>query len=71
MFANLVHFDRTWGHRNDPAGFQEGLRGLDRALPEFGQLLREDDVFFLTADHGNDPTTPPFDHSRARAPVGS
>jgi len=69
LFANLVDFDQLWGHRNDVAGFQEGLRAFDRALPSLEQLLREDDVLFLTADHGNDPTTPSTDHSRERVPL--
>jgi phosphopentomutase len=69
LFANLVDFDQLWGHRNDTAGFYEGLRALDRALPSLEQLLREDDLLFLTADHGNDPTTPSTDHARERVPV--
>jgi phosphopentomutase len=31
--------------------------------------LREDDLLFITADHGNDPTTPSTDHARERVPV--
>ena len=69
LFANLVDFDQLWGHRNDVAGFYEGLRAFDRALPSLLQLLREDDLLFLTADHGNDPTTPSTDHSRERVPL--
>jgi len=69
VFANLVDFDQLWGHRNDVAGFYEGLRAFDRALPELESALREDDVLFLTADHGNDPTTPSTDHSRERVPL--
>jgi phosphopentomutase len=69
LFANLVDFDQLWGHRNDVAGFYEGLRAFDRALPELEQALREDDVLFLTADHGNDPTTPSTDHARERVPL--
>ena len=69
LFANLVDFDQLWGHRNDVAGFYEGLRAFDRALPSLLQLLREDDLLFLTADHGNDPTTPTSDHARERVPL--
>jgi len=69
LFANLVDFDQLWGHRNDVAGFHQGLRAFDRALPSLEQLLREDDVLFLTADHGNDPTTPSTDHARERVPL--
>lgn len=69
LFANLVDFDQLWGHRNDVAGFHEGIRAFDRALPAIEAALREDDLLFLTADHGNDPTTPSTDHSREQVPV--
>jgi phosphopentomutase len=69
LFANLVDFDQLWGHRNDVAGFHQGLRDFDRALPALLSDLREDDLLFLTADHGNDPTTPSTDHSRERVPL--
>ena len=69
LFANLVDFDQLWGHRNDSAGFHEELRAFDRALPTLLSALREDDLLFLTADHGNDPTTPSTDHSRELVPL--
>jgi phosphopentomutase len=69
LFANLVDFDQLWGHRNDTAGFHEGLRAFDRFLPTLLSALREDDLLFLTADHGNDPTTPSTDHSREIVPL--
>lgn len=56
LFANLVDFDQSWGHRNDVPGFYEGLRAFHRVLPALESALREDDLLFLTADHGNDPT---------------
>lgn len=69
IFANLVDFDQLWGHRNDVAGFYEGLRAFDRALPAIETALLEEDVLFVTADHGNDPTTPSTDHARECVPV--
>ena len=69
LFANLVDFDQLYGHRNDAVGFYEGLREFDRALPDLESALREDDLLFITADHGNDPTTPSTDHSRERVPL--
>jgi phosphopentomutase len=69
LFANLVDFDQRWGHRNDSSGFYESLRELDRALPEILAELHEEDLLLLTADHGNDPTTPSTDHSRERVPL--
>jgi phosphopentomutase len=68
-FANLVDFDQAFGHRNDVAGFHEALRAFDRALPGLLAALRPDDLLLITADHGNDPTTPSTDHSRERVPV--
>jgi phosphopentomutase len=58
-----------WGHRNDVEGFYGGLVDFDRRLPEIMSAMREDDALFMTADHGNDPTTPSTDHSREQVPV--
>jgi phosphopentomutase len=69
IFANLVDFDALYGHRNDPRGYAEALEAFDRRLPEIFSRLRHDDVLVITADHGNDPTTPGTDHSRERVPV--
>jgi phosphopentomutase len=68
-FANLVDFDQQYGHRNDIAGFYGALRGFDRAIPTLVDALREEDLLIITADHGNDPTTPSTDHSRERVPL--
>jgi phosphopentomutase len=68
-FANLVDFDQLYGHRNDAAGFYQSLRELDDALPAFQDALREDDLLFITADHGNDPTTASSDHARECVPL--
>ena len=68
-FANLVDFDQLYGHRNDVAGFYGALRELDSALPTMTAALREDDLLFITADHGNDPTTPSTDHARECVPL--
>jgi phosphopentomutase len=69
VFANVIEFDQSWGHRNDVAGFRAGLLELDAALGALLPLVREEDLFILTADHGNDPTTPSTDHSRERVPA--
>ncbi len=69
LFANVIEFDQTWGHRNDVPGFLGGLRELDTALPDLLGRLQADDLVIFTADHGNDPTTPSTDHSRERVPV--
>jgi phosphopentomutase len=69
LFVNLVDFDQLFGHRNDAAGFYGALREFDRALPSILSTLREDDLLFITADHGNDPTTPSTDHARECVPL--
>ena len=69
LFANLVDFDQQFGHRNDVPGFYQALREFDAALPSFLAALHEDDLLFITADHGNDPTTPSTDHARECVPL--
>jgi phosphopentomutase len=69
LLANLVDFDQQFGHRNDVAGFYGALRQFDAALPALLHDLREDDLLAITADHGNDPTTPSTDHARERVPL--
>lgn len=69
IFTNLVDFDVYYGHRNDPLGFAEALKSFDNFLPEFIDLLHPTDRIIITADHGNDPTTPSTDHSREYVPV--
>ena len=69
LFANLVDFDQLSGHRNDVAGFYNSLREFDFALPSLTSALREDDLLFITADHGNDPTTITTDHAREMVPL--
>ena len=69
LLGNLVDFDQQFGHRNDVPGFYQALRDFDAALPSFLSALREDDLLFITADHGNDPTTPSTDHARECVPL--
>lgn len=69
IFTNLVDFDAKFGHRNNPQGYADALADFDRRLPEIGAALAEDDILILTADHGNDPTTPSTDHSREYVPI--
>ena len=69
LFANVIEFDQSWGHRNDVAGFARGLEELDRWIPRLLAAVRQDDLVIITADHGNDPTTPSTDHSREVVPL--
>ncbi len=69
IFSNLVDFDSLYGHRNNPRGYADALEAFDRRLPEIEAVMRDGDVTMITADHGNDPTTPSTDHSRERVPI--
>jgi len=69
VFANLVDFDTQYGHRNDVAGYGANLERFDARLSEVLPRLRDDDLLVITADHGNDPSTPSTDHSREYVPV--
>lgn len=69
IFINLVDFDVYFGHRNDPKGFADALKYFDDRLDEILTLLDDSDRLVITADHGNDPTTPSTDHSREYVPL--
>ena len=69
IFTNLVDFDMLYGHRNNIEGYAKALEEFDKKLPEILSALRDDDILILTADHGNDPSTPSTDHSREYIPI--
>jgi phosphopentomutase len=69
IFTNLVDFDAQYGHRNDVAGYAENLERFDARLARLLPQLRDDDLLVVTADHGNDPTTPSTDHAREYVPL--
>ena len=69
IFANLVDCDAVYGHRNDTAGYAANIERFDRRLADLLPRLRASDVLVITADHGNDPTTPSTDHSREHVPL--
>ena len=69
IFANLVDFDTVYGHRNDTAGYAANLERFDARLGELASRLTPSDLLIVTADHGNDPTTPSTDHSREHVPL--
>ncbi len=68
-FVNLVDFDAKWGHRRDPEGYAKELEDFDGLLKELLEVLREDDLLIITADHGNDPTWKGTDHTREFVPL--
>lgn len=69
IFANLVEFDQTYGHRNNYEGYADALAQFDSYLPQLRAHLRPHDLVFISADHGVDPTTASTDHSREYVPL--
>jgi phosphopentomutase len=69
IFTNLVDFDTLYGHRNDVDGYARNLERFDGRLEALLPRVRERDVLIVTADHGNDPTTPSTDHAREYVPL--
>ncbi len=68
-FVNLVDFDMLFGHRNDVKGYTNALNKIDKEINKLAQMLKQDDVLIITADHGCDPSTESTDHSREYIPM--
>jgi phosphopentomutase len=70
LFTNLVDFDMLFGHRRNVAGYATALERFDEAVPELLRSMKHDDILFISADHGCDPTfTAHTDHTREYVPV--
>ena len=69
VFTNFVDFDSAYGHRRYVAGCAAALEYFDSRIHEVIELMQEDDVLILTADHGCDPTWQGTDHTREHIPV--
>jgi phosphopentomutase len=69
LFANIVDFDVLYGHRNDVAGYAANLERFDGRLARVLPQLGDTDLLIVSADHGNDPSTPSTDHSREYVPL--
>jgi phosphopentomutase len=69
ILANLVDFDTLYGHRNDVAGYAANLERVDARIGRVLERLAPTDLLVITADHGNDPSTPSTDHSREHVPL--
>jgi phosphopentomutase len=68
-FVNLVDFDAMYGHRRDPIGYGKAIDSFDSKLERLIEVLKEDDLLILTADHGNDPVHAGTDHTRENVPL--
>ena len=68
-YINLVEFDSLWGHRRNVIGYGDALKDFDNYLGDIINLIKEDDLLLITADHGNDPTWIGTDHTREYTPI--
>ena len=69
IFTNLVDTDMLYGHRNNIQGYAQALEYFDSQLPTIMEKMKETDMLIITADHGNDPSTPSTDHNREYIPI--
>lgn len=69
IFVNLIDFDMLYGHRRDSFGYARSLERADVFIGELMELMREDDLLIISADHGNDPTFQGTDHTREFVPL--
>ena len=58
-----------YGHRNDAKGYGKAIEEVDEYLAKIMSEMRDEDVLFVTADHGCDPTVPGTDHTREMVPL--
>ena len=69
IFTNLVDTDMLYGHRNDANGYGNAIEEIDTYLKPIMDAMSDDDLLFVTADHGCDPTVEGTDHTREKVPV--
>jgi len=69
VFTNFVNFDADYGHRRNVSGYASALEYFDSRLPEIMDMLGDEDMLVITADHGCDPTWWGTDHTREHIPV--
>jgi len=69
IFTNFVDFDMLYGHRRDVEGYAQALEYFDARLPELIDIMNDDDIVVICADHGCDPTWQGSDHTREHIPV--
>lgn len=69
LMANFVDFDSQYGHRRNVQGYGQCIEDFDVMLGDFLPKLQDDELLFITADHGNDPTWTGTDHTREQVPL--
>ena len=69
IFTNLVDFDSEYGHRRNPVGYGKAIMEFDARIPEIIAKMKDEDILFICADHGNDPVHTGWDHTREYVPL--
>ncbi|MCK5682760.1 phosphopentomutase [bacterium] len=69
IFVNLVDTDMLYGHRRDIQGYHDAVQKIDESLPAVLNLISEQDLLIITADHGCDPGYKGTDHTREYIPL--
>lgn len=69
LFINLVDTDMLYGHRRDIQGYYDAVRYIDTRLNEIIDLMSDQDILMITADHGCDPGFKGTDHTREYVPL--
>lgn len=69
IFTNLVDTDMLYGHRRDALGYAAAIEAVDVYIEKFINAMGDDDILFITADHGCDPTYKGSDHTREMVPL--
>src|SRR5699024_9103670 len=57
------------GHGENVDRYADRLEVADKRIAELIQLLNEEDILIVTADHGNDPTIGHSQHTREKVPL--
>jgi phosphopentomutase len=68
IVANVQEGDLS-GHAEDPSRWADVLQTVDDALPCILRQLRPEDLAFVVADHGNDPSIGHSQHTRELTPL--
>lgn len=70
VFVNLVDTDMKCGHRRDVIAYAQALEQIDEKIGVLQNCMKKDDVLYITADHGCDPThLLHTDHTREYTPL--
>ena len=68
VFTNFVDLDSSYGHRRNTKGYGKALEYLDTRIPDLDEVIDDNTIVILAADHGCDPTAAGTDHTRECVP---